>query len=127
MSDEQINEEYDEDDGKHRYLFTVRQAFGQEPRLDTFYELTVPVGLTGDQALLMTKLDGRFCQKEISADTQALQGMGLRLRFNSDAYPDVCLVRTHCEITDEELESILLDKHRNGTLIEFLDDAAVTP
>ena len=55
-------------DHEYRYLFLVRQQFGEEPHVDSFYELQVPPGLTGDQAKIMTMLNPEFCQKEMSAD-----------------------------------------------------------
>jgi len=114
----------DESD-EHRYLFTVRQRFGESPAVDSFYELTVPSGLTGDQAKIMKKLDESWCKKEISNDNSALQGMSMRLRFNSDMYPKVCLVRTTCEITSDELSIIIEGKHNDNELLAFLDESAI--
>jgi hypothetical protein len=122
---DQYDEEYYDEIEQHRYLYTVRQRFNEKPRVDTFYELQVPSGLTGEQAKIMTKLDESWCKDEISSDVQALNHMGLRLRFNSDAYPKVCMVRTHAEITAEELESILVCKFNEGELAAFLDESAV--
>jgi len=123
-----MSEEYvfnvDESD-EHRYLFTVRQQFGETPAIDSFYELTVPPGITGDQAQVMTKLNEEWCKEEMKNDTSALNGMQLRLRFNSDMYQKVCLVRTEFDITVEELDSIVAMKHNEGKLIEFLDKSAV--
>ena len=112
-------------ENEHRYLFTVRQQFGETPAVDSFYELQVPAGITGDQAKIMTKLNEKWCRDEIVEDTKALQGMSLRLRFNSDMYPKVCLVRTQCEITSENLDCIIQSKHDRGSLMEFLDESAV--
>lgn len=119
MSNE--NNEYDE----HRYLFTVRQQFGKPPKVDSFYQLRVPSGITGDHAAVMKKLNKDWCQSEISEDTQSLNGMQMRLRFNSDMYQKVCLVRTHCEITAEDLDNIIAMKNGEGILIDFLDESAI--
>ena len=110
---------------EHRYLFTVRQQFGQPPAVDAFYELRMPAGITGDQAKVMTKLNKGWCKAEISEDTQSLSGMQLRLRFNSDMYPKVCLVRTYSEITHDDLNSIVQMKNTEGKLMEFLDESAI--
>jgi len=123
-----MSEEYvfnvDESD-EHRYLFTVRQQFGKTPAIDSFYELTVPPGITGDQAQVMIKLNATWCKNEMEKDTSALKGMQMRLRFNSDIYQHVCLVRTESSITAEDLDSIVAMKHDEGKLIEFLDKSAV--
>lgn len=110
---------------EHRYLFTVRQQFGETPKVDSFYELRVPSGITGDQAAIMKKLNKTWCQKEIAEDTSSLSGMQLRLRFNSDMYPKVCLVRTVCEIDVETLDSIVQMKNFEGKLMDFLDESAI--
>jgi len=113
------------EEDEHRYLFTVRQQFGETPAVDAFYELTVPPGITGDQAQVMTKLNEEWCKKEMKDDTSALSGMKIRLRFNSDMYQHVCLVRTQCEITAEDLDNIIQMKNVEGKLMEFLDESAV--
>jgi len=123
-SEEYVIPEQDESD-QHRYLFTVRQQFGRPPNVDSFYELTVPAGLTSEQAAIMTKLNSEFCKEEISEDTTALSGMQLRLRFNSDMYQKVCLVRTYSELTAEDLDSMLTMKHNEGKLMDFLDESAI--
>ena len=40
----------------HRYLFLVRQPFGDVPGIDSFYKVGVPEGVTKEQALIMEKL-----------------------------------------------------------------------
>ncbi len=110
---------------QRRYLFTVRQRFGEDPIIDTFYELQVPAGLTSDQAAIMTKLNSKFCKQEMSEDTQALNGMQMRLRFNADMFPKVCLVRTEISITAEELEAIVQMKNKENELISFLEKSAI--
>lgn len=112
-------------ESKHRYLFTVRQGFGLDPCVDTFYELQVPTGITGDQAMVMSKLNPSFCKEEIAADTQALNGMQLRLRFNQDMFQRVCLVRTCTPISAELLDDIVANKHRDGRLVSFLEESAI--
>jgi len=113
------------EDEEHRYLFTVRQQFGETPKVDSFYELKVPSGITGDQAAVMRKLNEGWCKTEINEDTQSLNGMQMRLRFNSDMYPKVCLVRTTCEINAEELDGIIAMKAGENKLIDFLDESAI--
>jgi len=110
---------------EHRYLFTVRQQFGQPPAVDSFYELQVPSGITGSQAAIMKKLNEEWCKDEISEDTRTLHSMELRLRFNADMYPKVCLVRTTCDIDREELDGIIIMKNVEGKLMDFLDESAI--
>ena len=114
-----------EETEQRRYLFTVRQQFGEQPKVDSFYELTVPAGITGDQAEIMTKLNKEWCNDEIRADTEALKGMKIRLRFNSDMFQKVCLVRTNFEIDAEDLDSIIVMKNIEGKLIKFLEESAI--
>ena len=121
------DEEEAEARDEHRYIFCVRQAFGETPCLDTFYELQVPSGLTGEQAQIMTKLDARFCKEQIQADTRAFQGMDLRIKFNPSMFQNVCLVRTVCEITADDLEKIVVQKYREGKLLDFLEESAIKP
>ena len=126
MNKEEYNEYDDvEESEQHRYIFTVRQFFGQDPHVDCFHDLSVPSVLTGDQAQIMKKLSPDWCIDEIRADTQAYNGMDLRLRMNGDFFPHICLVRTNFEITADDLDMILKDKHHDGTLSEFLDESKV--
>ena len=108
-----------------RYLFSVRQRFNEVPEVDSFYEIMVPAGITADHAKVMTKLKKDWCKEEISKDTQALHGMQLRLRFNSDMYPNVCLVRTHSAITADDLEHIIQSKYERGEMMDFLEESAI--
>jgi len=110
---------------EHRYIFTVRQRFNEVPVCDSFYELQVPVGLTGDQAKIFKKLNENFCKEEISADTTALSGMKMRLRFNQDMFQHVCLVRTKMPITAEDMDVIIMAKHQEKELGEFLDESSI--
>jgi len=119
-----VSEEHTEAD-EHRYLFTVRQRFNEVPAVDSFYELTVPSGITSEQAQIMKKLKEDFIRKEISSDTTALQGMQMRLRFNSDMYPNVCLVRTVSPITADDLDRIIEMRHSDGELMPFLKESEV--
>ena len=119
-------EEIEEQVEMHRYLYTVRQRFGQAPELDTFYEVTIPDGVTGEQAKIMNTLsDGKFCTKEIETDNNAMRGISMRLRFNSDMYQSICLVKSECELDAETLEMVIAAKHIEGTLMKFLDDSAI--
>jgi len=108
-----VTDETDE----HRYLFTVRQRFNEVPVVDTFYELRVPSGLTGDQAKIMKKLKEDFIKEEIAEDTSALHGMQMRLRFNS--------VRTVSPITAEDLDEIVAMKHSTKELMDFLNESTI--
>lgn len=110
---------------EYRYLFLVRQPFGKSPQVDSFYQLTVPPGLTGEQAQIMTVLNPDFCQKELSQDGNAIKGMSLRLRFNTDIYQKICLVKTTRPIDAETLDAIIVNHHREGTLMEFLKGAEI--
>ena len=120
-----MTDDNDDETEEHRYLFIVRQQFGEEPIIDSFYKLSMPAGITGDQAQVMTKLNDSWCKKEIAEDTQSLNGMQLRLRFNMDMYQKVCLVRSTTEIAAEDLEHIIQSKHERGTLMSFLDESAI--
>lgn len=119
-----MSEEHSETD-EHRYLFTVRQRFNEVPVVDTFYELRVPAGLTGDQAKVMKKLKEDFIKEEIAEDTSALHGMQMRLRFNSDMFQHVCLVRTASPITAEDLDRIVEMKHSTKELMAFLKESTI--
>jgi len=113
------------DANEYRYLFLVRQRFGEVPTVDSFYQLQLPAGLTGDQAKVMTVLNADFCKEELTADTQTLFGMDLRLRANSDMFNSVCLVRTTSEIDADDLDIIIANKHSEGELLDFLDESAI--
>lgn len=114
-----------EDKDQFRYLFSVRQRFNELPEVDAFYQLRMPAGITGDQARVMTTLNNDWCKSEIAEDTKSFKGMKLRVQCNSDMYQHVCLVRTHSEISAGDLELIIQGKHERGSLMEFLDGAAV--
>ena len=125
MNDEELEEEY-------RYIFLLRNGSGawdrngNSPTVDSFYQLTVPPGITGDQARVMVRLNPEFCQEEIARDGHAMKGMSLRMRFNQDMYQKVLLVKTTTPITAEDLDKIIEYKYNAGTLTEFLKDASIT-
>lgn len=110
---------------EHRYLFTVRQEFGKTPRVDCFYELTMPSGITSDQAEVMTILKEDWCQEEMANDTHVYRMMQMRLRFNSDCFQSVCMVRSTIPLTDEMLNEHIKVKHNEGELEKFLKAARV--
>ena len=120
-----MTDDIEDESTQHRYLFTVRQTFGGVPNVDAFYELKMPSGITGDQARVMTKLNKSWCKKEIQNDTQSLSGMQLRLRFNSDMFQHVCLVRTYSPISADDMDHIIVMKHKENELMEFLEESAI--
>ncbi len=109
----------------HRYLFTVRQRFNSDPVVDSFYKLVSPSGMTSDEMKVMTTLKPGWEVKSLSADTTAMQGMSLRLRFNSDMFQKILLVRSESELDAETLTHYVSMKFRDGTLDEFLEESAV--
>lgn len=108
-----------------RYAFTVSQDFGQEPALDTFMELKTPDGLSKDHVDIMTGLHRSWMKDEIDHDLRGIYGMEMRLRFNSNMYQRVCIVKTNVPISRDELNRVILARHRIGKLKEFLDEAAI--
>lgn len=114
-----------EDDYPNRYLFTVRQQFGEEPNVDTFYKVKIPPGLSGSEADMLQTLKPGWYEKEINEDSRTIQGMELRLRYNSDMYQRVCMVTCEAEIDADMLDTIIKQKHRDGILKEFLDKSAI--
>jgi hypothetical protein len=108
-----------------RYLFTVRQRFGETPVVDSFYRVRIPSGLTGEQAKTMIALKEDYLKEERSEDVNALNGMQLRLRFNQDMFQKVCMVSVNGEIDAEALDIIVAMKHKEGTLAKFLKDASL--
>jgi len=117
----------DNEEAQYRYLFTVRQEFCCEPEVDTFHMIRVPVGITQEQADIMLKLNEDFCKEEMAADTLALKGMRLRLRFNTNMYQSVCIVNTTIEISTEDLNTILKQKFKDKKLPAFLKESALLP
>ena len=120
-----MTDDIEDESAQCRYLFTVRQTFGKAPAIDSFYELKMPAGITGDQAKVMMKLNKSWCKDEIHNDTRALSGMQLRLRFNSDMFQHVCLVRTYSPISIEDMDHIVAEKHNRDTLMDFLEESAI--
>jgi len=80
---------------------------------------------TGDQAKIMKKLKEDFIKEEIAEDTSALHGMQMRLRFNSDMFQHICLVRTVSPITAEDLDEIVAMKHSTKELMDFLNESTI--
>lgn len=112
-------------DDSFRYLFTVRQRFGEEPEVDTFYKVQIPEGLSGSEADMLATLKPGWCEKEITNDANAVRGMELRLRFNSDMFQSVCMVNTTFELDVDDLDMVIKQKHRDGELKEFLAKSAL--
>ena len=106
-------------------MFTVRQRFGAEPILDCFYKVQTPDGMTPDQMKMWSILDPRWEKKNMKADTDAFRGMDLRLRFNSDMFQGVCMVRTEEKLTDTDLEMVIQGKHNTNELMEWLKEAKI--
>ena len=114
-------EDFEEDiDELHRYLFIVRLRYGEDPKVDSFYKLVSPSGLTGDQMKVMTTLKPDWEKESLKSDSTTLRSMDLRLRFNQDMYQHVLMVRSQVEMTAEDLEMYLIMKHKDGELIETL-------
>jgi len=109
----------------HRYLFTVRQGFGKKPVVDCFYEVKSPGGITGAELKTWQAINPDWEKESINSDSHALHGMELRLRFNSDMYQHVCLVKSAVEISGDDLELIIELKHSDDTLMEFLQEATI--
>ncbi len=111
----------------HRYIFLVRHRpfDNEEPRIDSFYELKMPAGITNSQMKMLSKLDERIYKEELAEDTSTYNQFDLRIRFNADMYPHVCLVRTTSPITADDLELIIKMKYRDGTLNDFLAESAI--
>jgi hypothetical protein len=112
-------------DEQFRYLFTVRQSFNKDPKIDGFYQITSPSGMSGEEMQMMTVLSPNWKKGQISADTLALKCMTLRLRFNSDMFQKVCMVRATAEIALEDLESYIAMKYNDGDLDKFLNESAI--
>lgn len=115
----------DEEAYEYRYVFLVRQQFNKEPSMDSFYQLTVPPGLSGDQARIMVKLNPDFCRNEIRQDNEAMKGMSMRMRFNTDMFQNICMVKTTSPISATELDSYVKMKCRDGELDEFLNESKI--
>jgi len=109
---------------EHRYLFLVRQEFGQEATLDSFYKLVTPSGMTNDQMRMWSTLDPDWNKDNIKADTDVYRNLDFRLRANNDMYNGVCLVRSAVDISADEFELILQYKEKDE-LLEFLDSSKV--
>jgi hypothetical protein len=109
---------------EHRYIFLVRLKYGEEPALDSYYELKSPA-MDKDQANIMTTLDPEYFKDEIAEDAQTFSAMTFRIRANMDIFQHVCLIRTTSEVSRDDLQVYLVSKHNTGELLEFLDESAV--
>ena len=110
---------------EHRYMFTVRQQFGQVPELDAFYEVKSPDGITAEEADTWRTLNPEWCKDEIHEDSQTYRNLGMRLRFNSDMWQKVCLVRTEMELDRDTLDAVIKSKHELGELEKFLKESSI--
>jgi len=111
----------------NRYLFTVRQPFNESPHVDCFYKVASPSGMTSEQFKVMSTLKPGWESESLKADTNAMHGMEMRSRFNSDMYSKICLVRTDIgiDLTAEMLDDIIESKFKQNILGKFLDESAV--
>jgi len=109
----------------HRYIFLVRQQFGKDPALDSFYKLVSPSGMTGDEIKMMTILKEDWEKESLKADTSAFSGMDLRLRFNSDMFQKVCMVKSTVDLSYDDIDMYIKSKHITGELMEFLEESAI--
>lgn len=110
---------------KFRYMFTVRQPFGQEPCLDGFYEVQSPEGMTNSEVEMWRTIVPGWKDEEIKQDSQTYHHLGLRLRFNSDMFQNVCLVKSDIALDREMLEAVVVSKYIDGTLMDFLKKSAI--
>ena len=108
---------------EHRYLFLVRQGFNETPHVDSFYKLTTP-NMTVNELKMWSAL-GTSYDETMRADSHVFTGMELRLRFNTDMYQHICIVRSEVEINVEELDLVLELKQKENKLNEFLENAKI--
>jgi hypothetical protein len=115
------------EDKLFRYLFTVRQhALESEVTLDTFFPLTFPVQfMDADIMAAQEELLGNPLKEEMKEVGAYFQTTSMRLRFNGDMYPRICMVKSEVEIDREGLEAILQLHYDRGTIKQFLKDAEV--
>ena len=116
---QKLNEE------QHRFIFTVRQRFNSDPNVDCFYKLVSPSGMGSDEIKMMTVLKPGWESDTLKADTHAMSGMSLRLRFNGDLYPNVCLVRSSADLSAKDLEHYIVMKYKDGELDKFLLESRI--
>jgi len=116
---------------EHKYLYTVRQSFGEAPHLDCFYKMQVPKGITSSHiaemnALMQTE-DNKFpfLEEEIRSDSHTYNNMKLRIQFNGDMFQRICLVKSDSEIDADTFESLLTMYHNDNTLVSYLNKSAV--
>ena len=109
----------------NRYLFLVRQRFGEDPHIDSFYELRSPNNVTIDTVKVMQGLKPDWEMTNIKEDSITMESMALRIRFNTDMFPHVCLVKSSSELTVDDLEMIVVSKFKTNELTDFLKEARV--
>jgi len=109
----------------NRYVFTVRQRFGEDAQVDCFYKIQTECGLDADMIKVMQALQPEWEKEAITEDTNAITGMRMRLRFNGDMFAKVCLVKTESELTAEELNMLLTSYQHANTLMPFLEESAI--
>lgn len=91
-----------------KYIFTVRQRFGEKPQLDTFYKIELPdvfldpEFIAGGEELIPSHIIKQM--REVKANLRVIE---LRLRFNIDMFPHVCLV----SVKDMELSRDMFDAY----------------
>ena len=110
---------------QHRFIFTVRQRFNSNPNVDCFYKLVSPSGMSGDEVKMMTVLKPGWESETLKADTHAMSGMTLRLRFNGDLYQKVLLVRSSVDLSADDLENYIVMKYKDGELDDFLKESTI--
>jgi len=110
---------------QERYLFTVRQQFNKVPKVDTFYKLVTPAGMSGEELKMMTILSPSWNKDKLLADNKTYSSMRLRLNYNTDMYPHVLLLKTAEDITAEDLDMIIEMKYETKELDAWLKEASV--
>lgn len=110
---------------EQRYIFLVRQTFGDEPQVDAFYQVqSTDYGeMTPDQVKIMETLGAKY---EIAkSDRRAITGMQMRYRFNQDMFQGICMVRTDGELSRDVLNVFIKGKHATGELKDWLEESKI--
>ena len=113
-----------------QYLFTVRRnSFEREVHTDSLLECPFDTALYDPDILrAQEELLGNPLKEELKEVGRYIHTTRLRLRFNNDIYPHVCLLRVEddeFELDFETLDAILQSKEDRGVLDDFLKEATI--